>query len=420
MLIENVQVLDVVRGEFNATSVAIRDGKIVEPPHSSDPTDREERIDGRGAFLIPGLIDGHVHPLFTSLDMRSEELNSVSYTTLVGATNLTAMLDRGFTTIRDMGGLDYGVAAALAEGVIRGPKAFYCGKMISQTGGHGDLRERGYRGPALGAFTFPVSTIADGVADVRWAARSELRTGADHLKIGLSGGVGSTTDRIDSIQYSDEEIAAVVAEAEAANRYVAGHAYTARAVNRGLALGVRSIEHGNMIDEESIELFLEHDAFLVPTLVTYAKMMEFGADLGLPPGSVAKLDGMLEHGLAALEAASDAGVNIVFGTDLLGPVHGYQLEEFTIRSQVVSNLEVIQSATITAARLLGVEDSLGRLDPGFQADMLLLKKNPLESIDAITDPDENLLLGVREGEVFYRKNSVGRGIGGTSTEGGKL
>jgi len=169
--------------------------------------------------------------------------------------------------------------------------------------------------------------VCDGVAEVRRAAREELRRGAFHIKIMLSGGVASPTDRVDSTQFSVEEIRAAVEEATAANRYVMGHAYTSRAINRGLECGVRSIEHGNLMDESSIPLFLSHQAFYVPTLVTYSALAEDGRAAGLPEDSYRKVFDVLDAGLRALELADRAGVQIAFGTDLLGPMHAHQSRE---------------------------------------------------------------------------------------------
>lgn len=402
-VIQNATLLDVASGRhLEHRSIAVRGGRIVGFDHVWSDDDPDIRVvDARGGTVMPGLIDCHVHPAFCSLDMRGQELDSATYIALLTARNLGAMLMRGFTTVRDLGGVDFGIVRALEEGLIPGPRTFFCGKTLSQTGGHGDLRERGYLGPVDGAFAFPVSNIADGVAEVRRAARRELRLGADHIKIALSGGVGSQTDRIDSLQYSEEEVRAVVEEARMANRYVAAHAYTARAVNRALSLGVRTIEHGNFIDERSIELFLEHEAFYVPTLVTYDRMRRSGAEYGLPPESVAKLDGMVESGMDAISRADAAGVQIAFGTDLLGPLQDRQLDELTLRSAVQSNADVLRSATLVGARLLGIDHEVGQLKEGFLADLIVVDGDPLEDLGCLTSPERSLRLVMRAGEVFH-------------------
>jgi imidazolonepropionase-like amidohydrolase len=296
------------------------------------------------------------------------------------------MLDRGFTTVRDASGADYGLCDAQEEGLVRGPRLLFCGRALSQTGGHGDSRGRGTRVSDDHPCCAGLGRVADGVDAVRAAARDELRKGAHHLKVMASGGVASPTDRIDSTQYSMDELRAVVEEAEAANRYVAAHAYTARAVNRALRAGIRSIEHGNLLDDESVRLFAEYDAFLVPTLVTYWALKKEGPEFGLPADSHRKVDEVLGEGLAALERAARGGVRTVYGSDLLGGMHRHQNEEFRIRAEVQAPIDVIRAATSTAAELLGLTGEIGTLEPGAYADLVVLAGDPLEDIGFLADP----------------------------------
>jgi imidazolonepropionase-like amidohydrolase len=234
---------------------------------------------------------------------------------------------------------------------------------------------------------------------VRKAAREQLRRGAHHVKVMLSGGVASPTDRIDSTQYSMEELVAVVEEARAANRYVTGHAYTAAAVNRGLEAGVGCIEHGNLMDESSVELFKRTGAFYVPTLATYAALADEGLDQGMPAAQHAKVFEVLGAGLGALELAHRAGLPIVYGTDLLGGMHRRQLTELTIRSEVQPAADILRSATTVAARLLGLEGRVGVVAPGAFADLLVVDGNPLEDLALLTDPARNLRLVMAAGRV---------------------
>jgi imidazolonepropionase-like amidohydrolase len=215
----------------------------------------------------------------------------------------------------------------------------------------------------------------------------------------LSGGVASPTDRVDSTQFSVEEIRAAVEEAEAANLYVAAHAYTARAINRGLECGVRSIEHGNLMDESSIRLFQQTGAFYVPTLVTYSSLAAHGREFGLPESSHRKVFDVLDAGLRALEMAQRSGIPIVYGTDLLGGMHEDQLTEFTLRREVQSPVEIVRSATLTAARLLRLEGQVGVITPGAFADLLVLDGNPLEDISVLTQPEQRLRLIMSRGRV---------------------
>jgi imidazolonepropionase-like amidohydrolase len=401
LLLTGATLLDLVAGErlpdrrlllVDGEVAAVGGSEVTAPPGA-------RTLDVGGRTVLPGLIDAHVHVTAATADLSAQAEWSPAYVTAHAVRLMGAMLDRGFTTVRDVGGADFGLADAVDEGLVRGPRLHFGGKALSQSGGHGDGRGRGRtvldQHPCLPS----LSTVCDGVDEVRRAARDQLRTGAHHVKLMLSGGVASPTDRVDSTQFSDEEILAVVAEAEAANRYVTGHAYTARAVDRGLWLGVRCIEHGNLIDDESVRLFLEHDAFLVPTLVTYEALAREGAEHGLPPASQAKVADVLAAGLGVLERASRAGVQVVFGTDLLGGMQVHQSEEFRIRAQVQSPLEVLRSATTTAARLLGLEGRAGVLAPGSWADLVVVDGDPLDDVAVLADPATAVRLVVQAGQV---------------------
>ncbi|MDA2803743.1 metal-dependent hydrolase family protein [Nocardiopsis suaedae] len=371
-----------------------------------DPGEGARTVDLAGATLMPGLIDAHVHPTAFSADLGAAMDHSPSYATAFAARSLTAMLHRGFTTVRDVAGGDWGLAQAVEEGLIDGPRLLFGGKALSQTGGHGDFRGPGRQDTGSHGCCPSTGLVCDGATAFRRAAREQLRTGAHHIKIMLSGGVASPTDRIDSTQSAEEEIRAVVEEAEAANRYVTGHAYTARAVNRGLRLGVRCIEHGNLIDDTSLELFLERRAFLVPTLVTYQELARQGARNGLPPESRAKVSTVLDRGLEALRRAHEAGVDLVFGTDLLGGMQAHQSEEFAIRAQAQPAAAVLRSATSTAARLLNLEGRAGTVRAGADADLIVVDGDPLADVTLLAEPEENVRAVVRGGEV-----RVDRGLG---------
>ncbi len=386
LVLRNASLLDVESGEYREGDLLSVDGRIAESgPGLRAPADAET-LELGGAVVLPGLIDAHVHVAAATADMAEMAVWPPSYTAARAARIMAGMLERGFTTVRDVGGADFGLADAQAEGLIRGPRLAFCGHALSQTGGHGDMRVRGDDTPAELKCCLGSDRVADGVDGVRVAARDELRKGADLIKVNAAGGIASPTDRIDSTQYSMEELRAIVDEAEAANRYVAAHAYTARAVNRALEAGVRSIEHGNYIDDRSVELFLERGAFLVPTLATYWAMEREGAAYGLPEVSRRKAAGVLEAGMEALERAQRGGVTIVFGTDLLGPAHRYQNEEFRIRAKVQEPIDIIRSATSTAAELLRRTGEIGTLRDGALADLVVLDGDPLADINVLADP----------------------------------
>ncbi|MFE6612981.1 amidohydrolase family protein [Amycolatopsis sp. NPDC057786] len=387
LLLRNARLLDPVKGEYTEGDLRCADGRIVEIGDGLTASDTRTE-DLRGAFVLPGLIDAHVHVTASTADLGSLPASSPSYVAAHSARTMSRMLDRGFTTVRDASGADYGLADAQAEGLFRGPRLLFCGRALSQTGGHGDSRTRGANASDDHPCCAGLGRVADGVDAVRAAARDELRKGAHHIKVMASGGVASPTDRIDSTQYSAEELRAIVEEAEAANRYVAAHAYTARAVNRALELGVRSIEHGNLIDDRSVELFLRHDAYLVPTLVTYWALKEEGREHGLPESSWRKVDEVLGAGMAALEKAAKGGVKLVYGSDLLGGMHRHQNHEFRLRGEVQSALEVVRSATSTAADLLNLTGEIGTLAPGAHADLVIVDRDPLEDIGVLAEPEK--------------------------------
>ncbi|MEU6572706.1 amidohydrolase family protein [Streptomyces sp. NPDC046805] len=398
LLLRNALLLDVNTGDYLEADLRCVEGRIAEIGTALPVPDDVRVLDVAGAPVLPGLIDAHVHVTAATADLDSIPSASPNYVAAHSARIMSGMLDRGFTTVRDAAGADFGLCDAQAEGLLRGPRLLFCGRALSQTGGHGDARSRGTRVRDDHPCCAGLSRIADGVDAVRTAARDELRKGAHHLKVMASGGVASPTDRIDSTQYSMDELRAVVEEAEAANRYVAAHAYTARAVNRALQAGIRSIEHGNLLDDESVRLLVEHDAFLVPTLVTYWALKQEGPQHGLSASNHRKVDEVLDAGLAALERAVRGGVRTVYGSDLLGGMHRHQNEEFRIRCEVQKPLEVIRSATTTAAELLRLEGEIGVLRPEARADLVVLRGDPLTDIGFLATP-ENIGYVVQDGIV---------------------
>ena len=399
-VLRNASVLDAERGELaEGQSVVVEDGRIADVgPGLAGPGDAVV-LDVAGRTVMPGLIDAHTHPTSVAMDFAMAEW-SPTYVAARAGRDLEGMLARGFTTIRDAGGGDFGLAQAVEEGYFTGPRIRYGGKQLTQTGGAGDWRapsrrvyDDNYYSPAIGV-------ICDGVPEVRRAVREEVRRGAHHIKVYLSGAVDSPSDRVDSTQFSLEELNAIVEEATAANIYVAGHAYTSRAINRGLECGVRSIEHGNLMDASSIPLFQQHGAFYVPTIVTYRTLAKKSRD-GLLPGDIeVKLHEVINGAIGALEMAHAAGIPIVYGTDLFADMHDQQLQEFIIRSQVQPPADLIRSATTTAARLLQLEGKVGVVRPGAFADLLVIDGNPLEDIRVLTTPEQTLKLIMKEGTIY--------------------
>jgi len=400
-LFRNARILDAERGDYLAdSSVLIEGERILEVGGAEIQASNVQSFDLHGMTLLPGLIDAHVHVTAVTADLAALAEWSPAYVTARASHVLVGMLRRGFTTVRDVGGADYGLAQAIEEGYLEGPRLLFGGKALSQTGGHGDSRGPGRQSYDPCSCCSGLAVICDGVDEVRRAAREEIRRGASHLKLMLSGGGASPTDRVDSVQFSREEIRAAVEEAEAANLYVAGHAYTSRAINRGLECGVRSIEHGNLMDDSSLPLFKERGAFYVPTLATYSALAARGREFGLPEHSHRKVFEVLDAGLHALELAHRAHIPIVYGTDLLGGMHEEQLNEFTIRRQVQPPADLLRSATTAAARLLRMEGQVGVVVPGASADLLVVDGDPLQDIGVLTDPERRLKLVMAGGRLF--------------------
>ncbi len=408
VLLQNANVLDVETGELLPNwRVVVLEGRIerLEPMTAEAPEARLAevvQIDLGGQTLLPGLIDAHVHVMAWTANLRELHNASPHYNALQAASIMQGMLMRGFTTVRDAAGADFGLKRAVDEGLFAGPRLYICGRALSQTGGHADSRAAGEI--AVETVSTPVAfgRVVDGVPEVRRAAREEIRRGADHIKLMLGGGIASPTDRLTNDQFSLEEIRAAVEEAAMADLYVMAHTYTARAVNRALRCGVRSLEHCNLMDESSVELFLQHDAWMVPTLVTYQALAQEGVAAGLPKEVAYKIDLVLDKGLAALELAYKAGVNLAYGTDLLGAMHRHQLEEFALRAQVQPNLEVIRAATLYAAKLLRAEGQIGVVTPGAYADLIAVEGNPLEDIRVLTNPERHLKLVMKGGTVHHQ------------------
>jgi imidazolonepropionase-like amidohydrolase len=400
VIFKNAAVLDVVAGTLAENRhVTVEDSRIVEVSSGTPATGDAQVIEAGGRILMPGLCDAHVHVTAATPDFAALERWAPSYVAARAGEIMRAMLFRGFTTVRDTGGADHGLAQAIREKLILGPRLLYCGKALSQTGGHGDMRLPGEQQLVQCPCCSGLGRICDGVPEVRRACRDEIRKGATHIKLMVSGGVSSPTDRISSTQFAEDEITAAVEEAAAAGIYCAAHAYTARAIQRAVIAGVRSIEHGNLLDLETAELMRNRGAFLVPTLATYDALAREGVKAGLPASMRAKVDDVLEAGIHALKLAAATGVQLVYGSDLLGSMHRHQLNEFAIRGQVQKPIDVIRSATVNAAKLFRMEGEIGFISPGACADLLLVDGNPLEDLGVLQNPDRYLKVIMSNGSV---------------------
>jgi imidazolonepropionase-like amidohydrolase len=409
LIIKNAKLLDTHAGELRpGASLRVEQDKIVEVAENGREISAHADVvilDAEGRTLMPGLIDAHVHPAITTLDLASMVHRQASWIAIETKFILEGMVRRGFTTVRDAGGLDAGIAVAIERG-LRGPRIFRSGRVLSQTGGHGDL-EPVSEHPRLCACSIRTSAfshIADGVDAVRRAAREELKGGAQQIKIMTGGGVATPSDPIDMTQYTEEEIRAAVEEAKARRTYAFAHAYIPESIQRAVQAGVRSIEHGNLIDDASASLMAARGCYLVPTLVTYDQIAQFGKTHKFPEASLRKLQDVLYAGVGAIEKALRAGVKVGFGTDLLGETHPAQSKEFALRAQIQGNADILRSATVTNADLLQQSGRLGVLETGAFADLLLVNGDPLKDLSALSGQGEYLDLIVRGGEIF--KNAL--------------
>jgi len=409
VLFENCNLYDGIADETRpGMHVLVEGARIVEvsdrPIRGRDP--RRIRVEGR--TLMPGLIDNHVHITATVTNLGVLTGQPASLITAGAARICYEMLMRGFTTVRDAAGADWGHAEAIETGLIAGPRLFYSGQALSQTGGHGDFRPRTVvaDGCACGQANPLFARIADGITEVRRAARDELRKGAHQIKIMASGGVASPLDPIGNLQYSPEEMRAIVEEAAAWHTYVMAHAYTGGAIRRAVEAGVRSIEHGNLIDEEAARLMAAKGAYLVPTLATYDALGRYGRELGFPEVSLMKLTEVQAAGLRSVELARACGVKIGHGSDLLGALHTHQLSEFRIRAEVLSPAELLASATRINAEILMRPAELGRVAPGAFADLLVVDGDPMADIALLSGQGEKLMLIMKDGQIYKNDSAL--------------
>jgi len=407
LLFKNAVVIDGTSAEARPGHYVLVEGNTIREVSAAPIASASaSAIDLKGRTLMPGLIDCHVHVVATMANLARNAAMPTSFQALKSVAVMDGMLKRGFTSVRDASGADYGLKLAVEEGLFRAPRLFIAGKSLSQTGGHGDLRGRfDDRDFCLcHARLGLLSRVADGVDAVRKAVREELKAGADFIKIMASGGVASPTDPIDWLGYSRDEVLAIVEETDKSKTYVAAHAYTAEAIGRAVELGVRTIEHGNLVDAPTAALMAKKGAYVVPTLVTYDALANEGAPLGLPPESVAKIENVRGAGLRSLEIFRQAGVKMAFGTDLLGEMHRHQSTEFTIRARVLPAHEIIASATTVAAELLRMEGKLGVVAPGALADLLVVDGNPLADISVLTGQGERIAAILKDG--VFVKNTL--------------
>jgi imidazolonepropionase-like amidohydrolase len=405
IVLQNVKILD-TRNLFLTPNqhVLLADGfiqRISAEPISAGAAVGALVIECHGMTLMPGLIDCHVHVVASAFNLGTVANLPNALALLRALPIMKGMLDRGFTSVRDAGGADWALAEAVRTGLVPGPRLFCAGKALSQTGGHGDFRARNDTlDPCSCAYKIGnIGRVVDGVDACRLAVREEILKGATQIKVMASGGVASPNDPINNLGFSEAELKAIVEEANNANTYVMAHAYTPQAISRAVRCGVRTIEHGNLVDADTAWLMAEHGAYMVPTLITYEGLANEGAKYGLPAESVQKIAKVRTNGLKALEVLDAAGVKMGFGSDLLGETHYMQSEELLLRSKVLGAAKTLQQATLIGAEILNHTGLLGEVVENAYADLLLVDGNPLDDIALLTQHNTAIKLILRNGEI---------------------
>jgi imidazolonepropionase-like amidohydrolase len=404
LVFKNARIFDGTNAECAEGMYVRVSGGFIQEVSPQLVTDKEARVvDVAGRTLMPGLIDAHLHAYCSDVSVQKVEAIGEPYRTAHAMRMLGHALDCGFTTVRDIGGGDYSLAKAIADGLVRAPRFFYAGKVLSMTGGHGDFRPLEQKSHhhelcSCGIVNW-ACRVADGIDACITAARDELRQGAHCIKIMGSGGVASPTDPIWMNQYREDEIRAIVNECAERRTYVAAHCHPASAIRRCVEYGVRSIEHGTLIDEDTARFVAERGVYIVPTMVVIFALVEMGKELGFPAVSQDKAEYAYKQALSGMDKMRCAGVKVGFGTDLLGSTYVQECREFTIRSEVFTPLELLRQATSINAELMMQQGKLGCIAPGAHADLLVVDGNPVRDISLLAADGKSLRMIVRAGEI---------------------
>ncbi len=345
-----------------------------------------------GKALLPGFIDCHVHLRSDGLaDTRAQQAaDSVAVATMRSARNAMLTLQAGITTVRDCGskgGADFALRKAAQEGLCKTPRLFLCGCMICMTGGHG----------------WTSGIEADGVDEVRRAARRLLKEGADHIKLVASGGILSPGTELGAAQYTVEEMQAAVDEAHAAGKTACAHAHGTRAIKNAIRAGVDSVEHGYLIDEEGIQMMVDRGTYLVATSTAVRNVVKHGTQAGIPAEVVRKASSAINQHISGFRSAHQAGVRMAMGTDSGVPFtkHGKNLDELVYFVEMgMTPMEAICTATLQSASLLKMDHRIGSLEAGKLADYIIVDANPLEDISSLTR-QQNIDSVYLEGALMY-------------------
>lgn len=394
--ITDARIVDVVAGKvLDGQAVVVEGGLVRDILAESALGEGMRRVPLGGRHIMPGLLDAHTHVFISQFNDGGDMLPSEM--TARAGRQLSEMIDRGFTTVRDAGGADAGHRTAVEKGLFKGPRLFVSGRILSQTGGHGDHRARADHCSCATASGTGTSVIADGVDAVRKAVRENARQGVDQIKIMAGGGVSSPGDKLKHPQYSLDEIRAIADEADRCGRYVMAHVYADDGIRRAVECGVRSIEHGNFLTPDTAAVMKAHDAVLVPTLITYWADGKFGLDFGWAPENQAKNAEVLEFGQDSLKIAHAAGVTIGYGTDLCWSPKTYQCDGLMMHEAALGSVAALRCATVNNARVLRLEGRAGVIAPGAWADFVVLDANPYDGLACLSAGASKVRAVVKDG-----------------------
>ncbi|HEY0914589.1 MAG TPA: amidohydrolase family protein [Solimonas sp.] len=383
-------------------SIVIENDRIREVATGDVSIAGADVIDMGGRFVMPGLLDLHFHVYGISLNMSLIDNMTLPLKVAYAARLLKGTLHRGYTTVRDPAGGEIGLHLAISQGLMEGPRLYYGGKALSQTGGHGDMRPAHHHDSPCGcAANSTFAEVVDGVENVRKFCRNELRKGADHIKLFISGGVASPTDPIWMPQYTNEEILAAVYEASTRRKYVVAHCHTDDGARRCLQTGIRSIDHCTIITEETAQLIAAADGktYAVPTIAVQEQIMRHGPELGVFGESLEKIKVAHAAAYQSMEYLKRAGARVGMGTDLFEErFHPMQNQEFSFRSDIFTPIELLRSATSINAEIMQKSGMVGSLEPGAYADIIAIDRNPLKDIHVMAQPDEHFSVIMKGGE----------------------
>ncbi|QIB65945.1 metal-dependent hydrolase family protein [Kineobactrum salinum] len=382
-ILQNAVIFDGINEDLvEGGSVVVEDDRIREVADHAVTIDGAEVLDLDGRFLMPGLLDLHFHGYSPSFNMSRLDRMPRALLVSNAVRILEGALQRGFTTVRDPGGGDIGLALAVEQGLINGPRFLFGGRALSQTGGHGDMRRHDEVELCGCAYSGVICQVVDGVDQIRKVCREELHKGAHHIKVFVSGGVTSPSDPVWMPQYTDEELRAAVEEAGSRRKYVVVHCHTDDGARRSAAAGVRSIDHGTEIGAETAELIARRgDCYVVPTLAVMRVVLDLGPQLGMHPESLEKMKPLWSKCLQSIENCQRAGVKLGLGTDIFGTEnHYFQSREFELRGEVSKPLDVLRSATSINAEIAQLAGEVGEISAGAIADMIVLDSNPLDDL----------------------------------------